>query len=127
LAKAFSVLRPAKFNPHIEAFRPAPFSQRLAEDGDPVTSILIFGRYRHKHANATHSGFLGARSGWPHRSDAAKENNHIASAHGLGAQSITKSAFISTAGQHGWKGHCGKEVCGALNAQEREQQLHALI
>jgi hypothetical protein len=44
LAEEFSIVRPAKIEPHIAPFYPAPFLQHFAEGSDPVTSILIPGR-----------------------------------------------------------------------------------
>jgi len=85
LAEEFSVVRPAKIEPHIAAFDPTSFLQHFAEGSDPVTSILILGRYRHEDTNATHFRFFGARKERPRRSDAAKEDNHIAPAHGVGS------------------------------------------
>jgi hypothetical protein len=66
-----------------------------------------------------------ARAAAGHTEACRQGKQSRASAHGLELNQ-SPSQPHRTAGQHGWKGHCGKEVCGALNAQEREQ-LHPLI
>src|SRR5215468_1846240 len=76
--KQFSVARRASINLHIEAFHPAMSLKRLAEGGEPVANILVFGRYWHKHTDAPHAvALLRARNERP-RHRAAEERDELA-------------------------------------------------